>query len=455
MSGVTSRKSAESMCRMFSAQDAGLTIDLPMHDNCRLVFGDGDDLYMAWDGTDFDIVPASSGSGIVFGAASYGLGVNVGVFSSLTAGSGYPLATATPGALKVYSDDAGASIADSVRGVLSRTLLTVDQAGASIRALMGQLKLKTGADVQTGIYTGVQGYVEMAGTHSAKTGSTLSCVDASAEIGTALTVDSGGEFFGVHVETTGAGTITNSGTCAAIGVTKASGAASWPVGLLFASNAVDSSAIKVESIPASGTAGAILHSGASGSLLATTAMTSAINLYTAANHTSGSHRTVWVETTFGGAASPGGFAIRGYAELKTGITSAATCYMVGVQGKAKVVGTLNGTSEGRVAALFGQLDISTGTYTAGQLSCAWLDCGASAGAIMTTDEFHILRMTNTTAESANSVIYAYAAADYFMALSGPGGAADWIVSGAVGGSQDKKLKLSLHGVDYYIPCNTA
>jgi len=216
---------------MFSAQDAGLTIDLPMHDNCRLVFGDGDDLYMAWDGTDFDIVPASSGSGIVFGAASYGLGVNVGVFSSLTAGSGYPLATATPGALKVYSDDAGASIADSVRGVLSRTLLTVDQAGASIRALMGQLKLKTGADVQTGIYTGVQGYVEMAGTHSAKTGSTLSCVDASAEIGTALTVDSGGEFFGVHVETTGAGTITNSGTCAAIGVTKASGAASWPVGL--------------------------------------------------------------------------------------------------------------------------------------------------------------------------------------------------------------------------------
>ena len=133
--------------------------------------------------------------------------------------------------MRVYADDAGASIGVSSRNFLARTLLTVDQDGGSIRSVMGQLKLADGVDVTTGIYTAVQGYLEMAGTHVAQTGSTLSCIDASMEIVTALTVDSGGEACGIHVETTGAGTITNNGTCAGILVDKASGAADWPVGL--------------------------------------------------------------------------------------------------------------------------------------------------------------------------------------------------------------------------------
>lgn len=148
-------------------------------------------------------------------------------------GSGLVLATATPSVLLVCADDNGASIADSVFTIRGRTLLTFDQAGGSIRSVAGHLKLLTNIDVTTGIYTGVQGYVEMVGTHSAKTGSTFSCIDASAEIGTALTVDSGGEFCGIHVETTGAGTITNSGTCAGILIDMASGAAKWPDGIFI------------------------------------------------------------------------------------------------------------------------------------------------------------------------------------------------------------------------------
>jgi len=149
-----------------------------------------------------------------------------------TSGSGVAISSSVTAAIKAFSDDAGASIASSVRGIQSRFLLTFDQAGGTIRALQGQLKLLTGIDVTTGIYTAVQGYVELGGTHSAKTGATLSCIDASLEITTALTVDSGGEACGIHVETTGAGTITNNGTCAGILVDKASGAASWPAGLL-------------------------------------------------------------------------------------------------------------------------------------------------------------------------------------------------------------------------------
>ncbi|MFA5054022.1 MAG: hypothetical protein WC565_08175 [Parcubacteria group bacterium] len=164
------------------------------------------------------------------GTASVGL--NVGS-SAAVKGSGVALSSSRTFAAGIFADDNGASIADSVANIRARTLLTYDQAGGSIRSVMGQLKLLTGIDVTTGIYTGVQGYVELAATHSAKTGSTLSAVDASVEIGTALTVDSGGEMAGVHVETTGAGTITNSGTCAGVLVDKASGAASWPDGILI------------------------------------------------------------------------------------------------------------------------------------------------------------------------------------------------------------------------------
>ena len=163
--------------------------------------------------------------------------LSVGSLAS-TAGSGVALTSTITRAGGVFSDDSGANIGDSVRGFQSRLLLTVEQTGGSIRALQGQLKLLTGIGVTGGIYTALQGYVELVGMHSAKTGSTFSCADLSLEITTALVVESGGECFGLHVETTGAGTITNSGTCAAIGITKASGAASWPVGLCIPTGGV-------------------------------------------------------------------------------------------------------------------------------------------------------------------------------------------------------------------------
>lgn len=153
---------------------------------------------------------------------------------SNTAGDGFDLSV-TGTAMGVFTDDGGNSLdtIDNARGIRSRMLLTVDQDGSSLRAIQGQLKVLDTVDFSTGIYTAVQGYVELAGDTSAETGSTLSCFDASLEIASAktLTIDSGGEACGIHVETTGAGTITNSGTCAAILISNASGAPDWPVGI--------------------------------------------------------------------------------------------------------------------------------------------------------------------------------------------------------------------------------
>jgi len=162
--------------------------------------------------------------------------IRTGTYAS-TASNGTVLSSSNTYNAAFLADDGGANIGASSRNLLARMLLTVDQSGGSIRSSMGQLKLLDGVDVETGIYTAVQGYVEMAGTHISKSGATFSCIDASMEITTKLTVNSGGEAFGIHVETTGAGTITNNGTCAAIGITKADGAASWPVGLLVNTSA--------------------------------------------------------------------------------------------------------------------------------------------------------------------------------------------------------------------------
>jgi hypothetical protein len=178
---------------------------------------------------------ATASKALVLGTSKQaaGLGIlSIGVKAD-TAISNVALSAATPRGFAVFVDDAGANIGDDVKCLEGRVLLTHDQTGGSIRGVMGHVKMLTGIDVTSGIYAGVQGYLELAATHSAKTGSTLSCIDASLEIGTALTVDSGGEVCGIHVETTGAGTLTNSGTCAGILVDKASGAASWPDGIFI------------------------------------------------------------------------------------------------------------------------------------------------------------------------------------------------------------------------------
>ena len=152
-----------------------------------------------------------------------------------TAGSGIELSSTVVGALRAFADDGNANIGDSVRNILARTLLDATQTGGTIRSIQGQLKLVDGVGLGTGVYTANQGYIELMGDHTIASAGKVSCFDASLEIasGKALTVASGAFVAGLKVETTGAGTISNSGTCAGVLIDKATGAASWPVGLFI------------------------------------------------------------------------------------------------------------------------------------------------------------------------------------------------------------------------------
>jgi len=158
--------------------------------------------------------------------------LETGTYSS-SASKGVTLSSTNNRPFSLLYDDAGVALSSAgvVRGMLSRILLTVDVAGSTILPARGQLKLLDLVDVETGIYAPVQGYIEVAGTSISKSGATLSCLSASLEIGTALTAASGGEVAGVHVETTGSGTLTATGTVAGILIDKAAGAADWPVGI--------------------------------------------------------------------------------------------------------------------------------------------------------------------------------------------------------------------------------
>jgi len=177
-------------------------------------------------------VGSTSTIGIHFKAAYLGHSIETGTYQS-TADGGVILDSTNKYNAGFLADDSGSNIGDSVRNVLARTLLTATQSGGSIRSLMGQLKILTDIDVGTGVYTAVQGYIELVGNTDVATGGKMSGMDISLEVasGATFTIDSGGLFAGLKIETTGAGTITNNGTCAAIYIDDGGTVTDWPVGI--------------------------------------------------------------------------------------------------------------------------------------------------------------------------------------------------------------------------------
>jgi len=304
--------------------------------------------------------------------------ITTGTYQS-TADGGVILSSTNTYNAAFLADDSGSNIADSVRNLLARTLLTYNQSGGSIRSVMGQLKLLTGINVATGIYTAVQGYLEMAGSHSCSSGATFSCFDASAEITGVLTVASGGEFYGVHIETTGAGTITNNGTCAAIGITTASGAADWPVGLYILGPSV-TTAISV---------GTKANAVGSGVVIPSTDDWGAVRIFTDDNgaNIADSVRGLQSRTLFTISQSAGSIrAVQGQFKVLTGVNFDTGVYTP-VQGYIELAGTNTVSSAGVLTCFDASIEIGTALTATGYVAgykaeltgagtcAAGLDCG--------------------------------------------------------------------------------
>jgi hypothetical protein len=133
---------------------------------------------------------------VPYGAAA--VGFQIGDFVSAAATGGLTLSSSNTAIGKMYADDGGVAMTGSLRGFLSRVLLTVDHPGdMSVRGVMGQMKLKDLVDLTNGFVSGVEGYLEMAGTNNIGATSHTAAVSAVVELTTASTITSGGRLAGV------------------------------------------------------------------------------------------------------------------------------------------------------------------------------------------------------------------------------------------------------------------
>jgi hypothetical protein len=131
-------------------------------------------------------------------------------------------------------------------------------------------------------------------------------------------------------------------------------------------------------------------------------------------------------------------------------------FLYGAQGKVTLAGTIAEGAAARIAGCLGQVDLSSGTVTLGQVCAVWGDLQGNP-TLTVNDQVYVGRFTNSmgAGKKAQAFQLLYGAADFFLEAGADGGTADWVVVAAVGGSQSHKLKVNVMGTTFYIPLNTA
>ena len=107
-----------------------------------------------------------------------GTDVQIGGFSSLSAGVGQPINASRTKTLDVCSDDAGVALAaGDYRSARNRMLLTASiTANVSVSGTLGQLKVANGASIAGANKAGITGYLEVSDRSTiAATGDAIAC----------------------------------------------------------------------------------------------------------------------------------------------------------------------------------------------------------------------------------------------------------------------------------------
>ena len=311
--------------------------------------------------------------------------------------TGLSITGATTTAISI-SGDAGTAI--DIPNTVSATTNVI-----SIAATSGTNGINISGDCQTAITIGAQTTAGLTITGATATGisvagATTTAISVTGSATTALSILTGTFGTGISV----AGTLTTGVTVAAC------------------VNAF------VVSAACTGTDGWALRVGTSGVPLATTVAASAVAVYNTQSATTGTQRlAVFDQVLTGAITTLSTTAFRAHTQLSANaITGAA--YVYGGQHKFSLgAGTIN-HADSRVCASLVQMDISTGTYTAGQLSALWVDAGAASAMVNNGGQFNMVRITNTTACVPNAVIYIYSKATYLFDIGGD--SPDFIVAGA-------------------------
>lgn len=152
-----------------------------------------------------------------------------------------------------------------------------------------------------------------------------------------------------------------------------------------------------------------------------------------------------------GITSGNGWGTAGLTTMSGTVTGGA--FIFGAYGKLILSGTQN-HADSRMAALFAKVDASAGVYTAGQLSAAWFDMGATApsGGWATGGQANVIRVQNTTGSAVNALIYGYGKATFAADMSDNGGG--WAYTSGTAGTAAGGLKISINGNTRYLQAYT-
>lgn len=165
--------------------------------------------------------------------AYLGMVIETGTYQSAVDG-GITLSDTNTRPVSFLFDDSGSALTGNNRAVLSRVYLAESQAaGATIVSIQGQLKLADTKNLGAGRWSAMDAYLEFGGTSLLTTGGYTSALDVRIDVADTktVTVDSGAILAGIHIQTTGTGTLTQTGNCYGIYINDQGTIDDWKVGI--------------------------------------------------------------------------------------------------------------------------------------------------------------------------------------------------------------------------------
>lgn len=147
-------------------------------------------------------------------------------------------------------------------------------------------------------------------------------------------------------------------------------------------------------------------------------------------------------------------AIRGIANVGD-ISGTGQPYTYGVQGKLAVGSgkTINNAALW-ATGVYAQLDVSAGTYTAGQIAGLWVDMGATGNASAKSfapANMNCIRITNTVSGMLpKAIISVTANATNFLDLSAADGVAGWLDATTGGTTATGRIRILVDGATRYL-----
>ena len=162
-----------------------------------------------------------------------GMVIETGTYQS-SADGGVILSDTNTRPVSFLFDDSAAALTGNNRAVLSRIYLAESQgSGGTIVSIQGQLKIADDKDFSAGRFCGVDGYMEFGGTTDINSGAYVSAINARIDVPASETVEvkTGGYLCGIHIHTTGTGTLTSSGNSYGIYINDQGTVDDWEYGI--------------------------------------------------------------------------------------------------------------------------------------------------------------------------------------------------------------------------------